>query len=104
MALSVGDIFKLCVIVEESDMHYYLINNNNFQWFDIVLPKYENDAFGDPTKFLNLLLEIGDRVTVKIENINIASDGTPGAFVTLIEEVENLPLAPRDLSHGAPQK
>ena len=95
MALSVGDIFKSCVIVEESNMHYYLTTNNNFQWFDIVLPKYENDDFEDPTKFLNLLLEIGDRVTVKIENINIASDGRPGAFVTLIENEENLPLAPQ---------
>jgi hypothetical protein len=81
----VGEILESCKIIAESDLHYYLEHNSDSQWFDIVLPKYENDNHEDPHNFLNLLLKIGDSVTVKIYTINIAFDGIPGAFVTFIK-------------------
>ena len=84
----VGQIFKSCEIIEESDRHYYLESDDDVQWFDIVLPKYLDDDHNDKSKFLNLSLKVGDFVTVKVYTINIAHDGTPGAFVTLVKKEE----------------
>jgi len=84
-AFRVGDIFENCVIVEENDRHYYLEHEEGCQWFDVVLPRYENDCFDDDSKFLNLKLHIGDVLTVKIYEINMSDDGVPGAFVTFVE-------------------
>ena len=84
LSSKIGNVFANCEIVEESEHHYYLIRNQENQWFDIVLPKYHDDLFDDQTQFLNLKLNIGDVVTVKVYTINIADDGFPGAFVTLV--------------------
>ena len=94
----VGDIFELletsatlsCEIVEESERHYYLTSDSDIQWFDIVLPKYLDDDCEDKSKFLNLSLTVGDFVTVKVYTINIADDGTPGAFVTFVKKEEDV--------------
>lgn len=83
-SIKVGNLFSNCEIIEESQRHYYSIRNQENQWFDIVLPKYRDDFFDDPTQFLDLKLTIGDVVTVKVYIINIADDGFPGALVTLV--------------------
>jgi hypothetical protein len=62
-----------CKIFEESKYHFFLkdLGAKN-TYYDIVMPK----EFCDGKNF-----KLGDIISVQVDGINIANDGTPGAFV-----------------------
>lgn len=75
MSVLAGDVFPKCKIIEESDEHYFLENmGDEMSWYDIVMPK----------EFVKKNLKVGQEVSVKVDCIRIADDGTPGAFVKLV--------------------
>ena len=75
-SLILDDVFPHCKVVEESEIHFFLLDQDvTSSYFDIVMPKTEDNAH----------LKKGDTVTVKVNGINIADDGRPGAFVELVK-------------------
>ena len=75
-SLAHGDVFSHCKVVEENDLYVFLIDQDvTSSYYDIVMPKTEDNAH----------LKKGDTVAVKVTGINIADDGTPGAFVELVK-------------------
>ena len=75
-SLSQGDVFSNCKVVDENDLYVFLIDQDvTSSYYDIVMPKTDDNSY----------LKKGDTVAVKVTGVNIADDGTPGAFVELVK-------------------
>ncbi len=73
-----GDIFPTCKVIDENAEYYFLKNMDaKVYWYDIVMSK----------KFFKEPLKIRDKVSVRVDRINIAYDSTPGVFVKLVSKL-----------------
>ena len=76
LSLEKDQVFPHCQVVAKNEIYFFLIDQDvTSSYFDIVMPKEDDNAH----------LKQGDIVAVKVTGINIADDGTPGAFVQLVK-------------------
>lgn len=74
MAVLKGDKFKAIVMEEDEDFCFFRRDDGVIQFYDIIMPK---------PKETNKELGVDSVVTVVVDHIRIADDGTPGVFVQL---------------------
>lgn len=73
MSIRIGTIFRNCKIVDFNEEDFYLLSNQNSQWFDIILSR-------------DCCLHIGDFLTVVVYSLKMSHDGMLQAMVRIIND------------------